>query len=206
MKRKIILIAVVFLFNILWVNAISVTNSLASHYNIVIHTKQKSNLKNTTLIDDIDVMLETNLSYENVDAVTVGNKINSGLKGELTGFGELIAKYSIVNEVNPYLIAGMIIENTECEETCSVLVTKCNNVGKLTYNKDRIGEVSCFGGNYRSFNTIEDSIKSYIKFIKTNFYEKEMTTPGTIYSSYRKDVRWAFRVNNYMEQMKNAAV
>lgn len=206
MKRKIILIVFVFLFNILWVNAISVTNNLASHYNIVIHTKQKSNLKNTTLIDDIDVMLENNLSYENVDAVTIGSKINTSLKGELAGFGELIAKYSIVNEVNPYLVAGMIVENTECEESCSVLVTKCNNVGKLTYNKDSIGEVSCFGGNYRSFNTIEDSIKTYIKFIKSNFYEKEMTTPGTIYSAYRKDVRWAFRVNNYMEQMKNAAV
>ena len=207
MKRKIILIVLVLLSNVLWINAISLTNNLASHYNIVIHTKQKASLKNTTIIDDIDVMLENNLSYENVDALVVGNKINTLLKGELSGYGELISKYSIVNEVNPYLVAGMIVENSECDdETCSVLVTKCHNVGKTLYNKDSINETSCFGGYYRNFKTIEDSIKTYIKYIKTNFYEKELTTPGTIYSAYKKDVRWVFRVNNYIDQMKNANV
>ena len=206
MKRKIILIILVFLLNIVWVNAISITNSLASHYDFVIKTKEQTNLTNTGIMDDLDVMLENNLSYENVDATTIGNKINTALHGELSGYGEFIAKYSIVNNINPYLVAGMIVENTECSETCSVLVTKCNNVGKLIYNKDMLGESSCFGGYYRSFNTIEESIKVYIKYIKNNFYDKEMTTPGLIYNSYRKDVRWVFRVNEYMNQMKNAAV
>ena len=206
MKRKIILIVLVLLLNVLWINTISFTNSLASHYKFVIHTKEKANLTNATIIDDIDVMLENNLSYEDVDAVVIGNKINTLLKGELAGYGELISKYSIVNEVNPYLVAAMIVENAECDETCSVLVTKCHNIGKTLYNKDSIGETACFGGYYRNFKTIEDSIKTYIKYIKTNFYEKEKTTPSTIYSSYRKDVRWVFRVNSYMEQMKNAIV
>ncbi len=206
MKRKIILIILVFLLNIVWVNAISITNSLASHYDFVIKTKEQTNLTNTGIMDDLDVMLENNLSYDNVDATTIGNKINTALHGELSGYGEFIAKYSIVNNINPYLVAGMIVENTECSETCSVLVTKCNNVGKLIYNKDMLGESSCFGGYYRSFNTIEESIKVYIKYIKNNFYDKEMTTPGLIYNSYRKDVRWVFRVNEYMNQMKNAAV
>ena len=206
MKRKIILIIFVFLFNILWVNAISLTNDLTSHYNLIIETKEKSNLQDNTIIDDIDVMFENNLSYEEVDAVVIGNKINTGLHGELSGYGELISKYSIVNNINPYLAAGMIIENTECSDTCSVLVTKCKNVGKIAYNKEMIGETACFGGYYRSFSNIEDSIKAYIKFIRKNFYDKELTTPGTIYKSYNKDVRWAFRVNNYMEQMKNASV
>lgn len=206
MKRKIILIILVFLLNIVWVNAISITNSLASHYDFVIKTKEQTNLTNTGIMDDLDVMLENNLSYDNVDATTIGNKINTALHGELSGYGEFIAKYSIVNNINPYLVAGMIVENTECSETCSVLVTKCNNVGKLIYNKDMLGESSCFGGYYRSFNTIEESIKVYIKYIKNNFYDKEMTTPGLIYNSYRKDVRWVFRVNEYMNQMKNVAV
>lgn len=206
MKRKIILIILVFLLNIVWVNAISITNSLASHYDFVIKTKEQTNLTNTGIMDDLNVMLENNLSYDNVDATTIGNKINTALHGELSGYGEFIAKYSIVNNINPYLVAGMIVENTECSETCSVLVTKCNNVGKLIYNKDMLGESSCFGGYYRSFNTIEESIKVYIKYIKNNFYDKEMTTPGLIYNSYRKDVRWVFRVNEYMNQMKNAAV
>ena len=206
MKRKIIVIVFVFLFNILWVNAISLTNDLTSHYNLVIQTKEKSNLTNNTIVDDIDVMFENNLSYEDVDATTIGNKINTGLHGEISGFGELIAKYSIVNNVNPYLVAGMIIENSDCGDTCSVLVTKCKNVGKLPYNKDMIGETACFGGYYRNFNNVEDSIKAYIKYIRKNFYDKELTTPGTIYNTYNKDVRWAFRVNSYMEQMKNASV
>ena len=97
----------------------------------------------------------------------------------------------------------MIIENSECDETCSVLVTKCNNVGKLIYNKESITESSCFGGYYQSFKTIDESIKSYIKYIKLNFYDKELTTPSTIYKPYKKDVRWVFRVNNYMDIMKN---
>lgn len=204
MKRKIILIILVFLFNIIWVNAITVTNKLASHYNIVIKTKPKTNLNNTNIMDDIDVMLENNLSYENVDAVTVGKKINNYLQGELSGYGELIAKYSIVNDVNPYLVAAMIIENAECNETCSVLVSKCNNVGKLIYNKESITETSCFGGYYQSFKTIDDSIKVYIKYIKVNFYDKELNTPSAIYKSYKKDVRWVFRVNNVMDKIKNS--
>ena len=206
MKRKIILTISVLILNIAWINVISLTNNLAKHYNFVIHTKQKVNMNNATIIDDIDVMLENNLTYEDVDSLVIGNKINTYLKGELAGYGELIAKYSIVNNVNPYLVAAMIIENADCDETCSVLVSKCRNVGKLPYDKEIIGEVACFGGYYRSFNNIEDSIKTYIKFINTNFYKKELTTPSTIYKSYKKDVRWVFRVNSYMEKMKNASI
>ena len=204
MKRKIILIIIVFLFNIIWVNAISITNSLASHYNIVIKTKPKTSLNNNNLMDDIDVMLENNLSYEDVDAITIGNKINNYLSGELSGYGELIAKYSIVNDINPYLVAGMIIENTECSDTCSVLVSKCNNVGKLLYNKDSLTETACFGGYYQSFRSIDDSIKNYIKYIKINFNDKELNTPSLIYKTYKKDVRWVFRVNDNIDKIKNS--
>ncbi len=204
MKRKIILIVLVFTLNIIWVNAISVTNSLASHYNIVIKTKKKTNLNNNSIIDDIDVMLENSLAYEGEDAVIIGNKINKFLKAEMYGYGELISKYSIINNVNPYLVAAMIIENTECEEKCSVLVTKCNNVGKLYYNKDSLDGTSCFGGNYQNFSSIDESIKVYIKYIKTNFYDNDLTTPGTIYVSYKKDVRWVFIVNKYIDQIKSA--
>lgn len=204
MKRKIILIILVFLFNIVWINTISITNSFAASNNLIIKIKQKTNLNNSAIMDDLDVMLDNNLSYEDVDAITIGNKINNYLKGELSGYGELISKYSIVNNVNPYLISAMIIENTECSETCSVLVTKCNNVGKLTFNKDSLTETSCFGGYYQSFKSIDDSIKVYIKYVKNNFYDKELTTPSNIYKKYNKDVRWVFRVNNIMDNIKNS--
>ena len=204
MKRKIILIILVFLLNMVWVNAITVTNNFVSKNNIVIKISEKTKLNNAVIMDDLDVMLDNSLSYEDVDAVTIGNKINTQLKGELTGYGELIAKYSIVNEVNPYLVSAFIIENSECDETCSVLVTKCNNVGKLLYNKENVTNTACFGGYYQSYKTIDDSIKAYIKYIKSNFYTKELTTPGTIYKSYNKDVRWVFRVNNIMDSIKNS--
>ncbi|MBQ8892661.1 MAG: glucosaminidase domain-containing protein [Bacilli bacterium] len=204
MKRKLILIILVFLFNMMWVNAITITNDFASKNNLLIKITQKTKLNNTTIMDDLDVMLDNSLSYDGVDAVTIGNKINNYLKAELAGYGEFIAKYSIVNEVNPYLVASFIIENSECDETCSVLVTKCNNVGKLLYNKENLTNTACFGGYYQSYKSLDDSIKAYIKYIKTNFYDKELTTPSTIYKSYNKDVRWVFRVNNIMDSIKNS--
>ena len=204
MKRKLILIILVFLFNMMWVNAITITNDFASKNNLLIKITQKTKLNNTTIMDDLDVMLDNSLTYDGVDAVTIGNKINNYLKAELAGYGEFIAKYSIVNEVNPYLVASFIIENSECDETCSVLVTKCNNVGKLLYNKENLTNTACFGGYYQSYKSLDDSIKAYIKYIKTNFYDKELTTPSTIYKSYNKDVRWVFRVNNIMDSIKNS--
>ena len=63
---------------------------------------------------------------------------------------------------------------------------------------------SCFGGNYQSFSSIDSSVKAYIKYIKTNFYDKELTTPGAMYKAYNKDVRWVFRVNNIMDNIKNS--
>jgi len=204
MKRKIPLIILVFLFNVLWINSITATNNFVSKNNLIIKIKQKAKLNNVPIMDDIDVMLDNNLSYEEVDAMTIANKINGSLKGELANYGELIAKYSIVNNVNPYLVAAMIIENSECEETCSILVTRCKNVGKLLYHKDNMTESSCFGGYYQDYKTIDDSIKAYIKYIKNNFYDNELQTPIQIYKKYGKDVRWVFRLNNLMDRMKNS--
>lgn len=205
MKRKIVLIILIFLFNVIWVNAISVTNKLVSHYNLVIVTK-KNNTNTNNIIDDLDVYLDTNLVYEDEDSVVIGKKIDNFLIDELEGYGELIAKYSIANEVNPYLVASMIIENTNCDIKCSILVKKCNNVSKMSYDKDNISQASCFGGDYQKFNTIDESIKKYIKYIKINFFDNDLTTPNSIYKSYNKDVRWVFRVNEYMNKIKSSTV
>ena len=205
MKRKVILIIFVFLFNIIWVNAISVTNKLSSHYNFVIKTNN-SDSNNTTLIEDIDIMLEGNLTYQEEDASVIGKKIDNYLKNELLGSGELIARYSIVNNMDPYLIAAILVEETGCDTNCNVVVKKCNNVYKASYNKNNINETSCFGGSYKKFNTKEDSIKSFIKYMKTNFYDKELTTTSSIYKSYNKDVRWVFIVNEYINKIKSSSV
>ena len=205
MKRKLILIIFVFLFNIIWVNAISVTNKLASHYNIVIKTTNQNNLNNN-VIDDLDVILDTNLSYNGEDAVFIGKKIDNYLKEDLAGKGELIAKYSASYEIDPYLIASMIIENTNCDSKCSVLVTKCNNVSKALYNKDNMTEAACFGGYYQKFNSVDDSIKYFIRYVKLNFYDQDLKTANAIYKAYNKDVRWVFIINQTIDKIKNSSV
>jgi len=205
MKRKIILVILVFLFNIVWVNAISGTNSLLSHYNIIIITNKQPSLNNN-IIDDLDVMLETNLTYNNEDVSQIGKKINNFLKNEMDGYGELIARYSIVYEVDPYLIASMIVEATNCDSECSVLVRMCNNVSKDKYDEESDLEMSCFGGSYQKFNSIEDSIKTFVKYIKINFYDNDLKTPNAIYKPYKKDVRWVFIVNEYINKIKSSSV
>ncbi len=207
MKRKIFLILIVFLFNILWVNALDITNKLASHYNFVIKTTDKSTLNNNpNIIDEIDIMTNPNLVFENESADTIGKKINLYLKEELAGYGDLISRYAIINNVNPYLIASMIIEETHCDFKCSVLVTKCNNVYEAIYNKDSLNQAACFEGYYQKFDTIDASIKSFIKYVKVEFYEHDLKTPNSIYKKYNKDVRWAFIVNQYMDQIKKSII
>lgn len=205
MKRKIILVIFIFLFNILWVNAINVTNKFTSKYNLIIDTN-KTNLNNNSIVENIDIILDSNLNYQGESATLIGKKINNYLTGELDNYGELIAKYSIFYEVDPYLIAGIIIENTGCDSNCNTLVKKCNNVYNAIYNKNNIGESSCFGGNYQKFNSLDDSIKSFVKFIKVNFYDNDLKTPNAIYKAYNKDVRWVFRVNEYMNKIKSSSI
>ena len=146
------------------------------------------------------------LTYEEENADIIAKKIDQNLKDEMQGYGTLISKYAISNDINPYLIASMIIETTNCDLKCSVLVKQCNNVYEALYNKDSINQTSCFGGNYQKFNSLDDSIKSFIKFVKTNFYDKDLKTANSIASSYNKDVRWIFVVNQNINKIKNSSL
>ena len=204
MKRKIILIILVFILNLLWVNAISITNELAATHDFVIQTSKKTNLQNNPLMEDLDVMLKTNLSYEGEDAVKIGHKIDNFLKEKMEGKGEVISKYAINSKLNPYLVASMVIEESGCDSECSVLVNKCNNVAKLRYNENNLSEKSCFGGIYQKFDSIEASIRSYVRYVKENFYDKDLTTLNDIYKEYKKDARWLYRVNQRMDNIKKS--
>ena len=76
MKRKVFLIILVFLVNILWVNAIGVTNKLSDKYNIVINTKNPNkNNNNPNIIDDLDVLLNADLTYEGENADIIAKKL-----------------------------------------------------------------------------------------------------------------------------------
>lgn len=205
MKRKILLIILVILVNVLWINAISVTNKFVTKHHIVINTgKNNNNSSNPNIIDDMDVIFRTDLTYDNESADVIAKKINNYLTDDLKETGNLISKYAISNGVNPYLIASMIIEATNCDTKCSVLVKKCNNVYEASYDKNSLNQVSCFGGDYQKFDSTDESIKSFIKYVKVNFYDNDLKTANNIAKSYNKDVRWVFIVNRYMDLIKNS--
>ncbi len=204
MKRKIILIILVFGFNLIWVNAISGVNTLAENHNFVIQTTKKANLEKNTLMEELDVMLKTDLSYEGEDAVVIGHKIDNYLKDKMASKGEVISKYAINSNLNPYLVAAMIIEESNCDSECSFLVQKCNNVAKLYYNENDMTQASCLGGYYQKFNSVDDSIRSYVKYVETNFYNQKLTTADAIAKNYNKNVRWVFRINQKIDLLKRA--
>ena len=204
MKRKIILILFVLIINVLWVNGITITNKFVNHHNIVIKTGTKTNPSSKpTIMDDIDVVLNSDLNYDGESSDIIGKKIDNFLKDDMAGYGSLISKYAIANETNPYLIASMIIVETNCDLKCSVLVKKCNNVYEAHSNSD---DTSCFGGIYQKFNSIDDSIKAFIKYSKTNFYDNDLTTPSSISNVLKKDARWVFIVNQYIDKIKNSDI
>ena len=57
-----------------------------------------------------------------------------------------------------------------------------------------------------SIEGLDDSIKSFIKFVKTNFYDKDLKTANSIASSYNKDARWIFVVNQNINKIKNSSL
>ena len=122
----------------------------------------------------------------------------------MEGKGEVISKYAINSKLNPYLVASMVIEESGCDSECSVLVNKCNNVGKLYYNENNLTEKACFGGYYQQFDSIESSIRSYVRYVRENFYDKELTNLNDIYKEYKKDVRWLYRVSQRMDNIKKS--
>ena len=84
MKRKILLIILVILVNFLWINAISVTNKFVTKHHIVINTgKNNNNSSNPNIIDDMDVIFRTDLTYDNESADVIAKKINNYLTDDL---------------------------------------------------------------------------------------------------------------------------
>lgn len=207
MKRKILVIVLVFLTNILWVNAIKLSNSFIKEHDLMIKINNNSSLSpnNNQIIEDLDVLLSKDLEFDGESAINIGKKIDKTLKSDLEGKGEFIAKYSIINEVDPYLIAAIILTDTNCEYECSTLVKQCNNVSKKMYNKD-LHDTACFGGYYLKYISKDDSIKDFIKDVKNNFYINDLKTPNEIRIKYKKDVAWAFKVNRYIEILKNNSI
>lgn len=139
--------------------------------------------------------VDTSFNGESIEVI--GKKIDKYCKKTpLEGYGEYIAKISIRKSVNPYLISGIILESTNCINECSVIFKECNNTSGMK------GSPGCFGGAYKQYKKLEDSISDLVGLISQDFYTPEMQQPYKMYKQYGKNSSWAFKVSNFMEVIK----
>ncbi len=140
-------------------------------------------------------VVDTKFNGESIESI--GKKIDKYCKKtSLEGYGEYIARTAITKGVNPYLISGIILENTNCKIECSVIFQECNNTTGMK------GEPGCFGGVYKQYNKVEDSISDIVNYISKEFYTPEMQSPYKMYKVYGKNSSWALKVSNFMDAIK----
>ena len=163
----------------------------------VIHEENKKINFNPKTKKGEEIFVE--VLYEGLTVDELALKLNKSLKSNLKGTGNLFAKYSIEYEVDPYLAVSISLLETGCKWGCSRLVRECNNVGGMK------GNPGCFGGNFRKFETLEDGIEAFIKLLSTGYYKKGLTTPELMEKKYAGGSNtWAAKVNNYINQVKEA--
>ncbi len=136
--------------------------------------------------------------YENLTMEELINKLNRSLKSNLTGTGNLFAKYAMENNVDPYLAVAIVLHETGCNWQCSAQVTQCNNVGGMK------GAGSCQGTSYASFPSLEEGIKAFIVNLKTNYYDYGLNTPELMNHKYAASTAWAGKINSYIQTIKNS--
>ena len=197
MKRKIIVFILILGFNFILINGISYANRVMFEHNFII------NLDNENINENIDNNVSNNenpsvnTEYNGESIESVAKKLEKYFKKTpLEGYGEHMASSSIKKGANPYLIGGIVLANTKCNTDCTIIFKNCNNVGDLR------GSPGCFGGSYKKYNSIEESIDDLVDYIYDKFIVNKLTTPTAIYQKYGKDITWAFKVTNYMEKIK----
>ena len=193
--RKVFVFIILLLFNFLFVYGINYANELMFKNDFMIYFKGKPVIISDEEEENKEIIIDT--SYDGEKMEDIARKMDKYFeKTPLEGYGEFIAKTSISKGVNPYLIGGIIIDNTSCKNDCSILFKQCNNVGGLK------GTPGCFGGTYKEFKNVGDSITELVGEISKRFYTKEMQVPNTMYADYGKNATWAFKVNKIMEKLK----
>ena len=130
---------------------------------------------------------------EHIDTIT--KKLNRLLNSSLKNKGRFIAEYSLKQNVDPYLVPAVILQETGCYWSCSRLAKSCNNYG------GQKGNPSCNGGAYRRFKTKNEGLKFTIRKI-AGYYNDGKTTANKIGPSYATSKTWATKVNNYIKKLK----
>ena len=195
--RKWFVFIILLAFNFLLMYGINSANVLMFNNDFMIYLN-KENKPVTPKEEEDDnskVEIDTNFNGESIEEI--GEKIdNYCKKTPLEGHGEYIARASIMKGVNPYLIGAMVLESSKCKTDCSVIFKECNNVSGIK------GRPGCFGGAYKYYSNIDDSINEMVNNISKEFYTKEMQMPYKMYKELGVNSSWAFKVSNYMERLK----
>ena len=198
--RKGFIFLILLAFNFLLIYGINQANILMFNNNFMIYLNPvEKEDKPVTPVDDKEKeeekVVDTKFNGESIEAI--GKKFDKYTKKTpLEGYGEFIARTSINKGVNPYLISGIILENSNCKIECSVIFKECNNLTGLK------GEPGCFGGTYKKYEKIEDSISDLVNQINNDYYTKEMQAPYKMYKTYGKNSSWALKVSNFMDAIK----
>lgn len=136
--------------------------------------------------------------YDGMTLNELAEKLNRSLKSTLSGTGMSFAKYAVEMGIDPYLAVAIVLHETGCNYSCSAQVKQCYNVGGMK------GGPSCNGTSYKKFNSLDDGIYSFMYNLKTNYYDKGLTTASQMNKKYAASKTWSTKVNNYINKIKAA--
>lgn len=138
--------------------------------------------------------------YDNMTIEELIDKLNRVLSSKLSGKGELFAKHSLEMGVDPYIALAIIFQETGCYHGyCSYLVNSCNNIGGM-----KGGSSLCPGTSYAYFNNIDEGIVRFIDNLAYGYFYQGLVTPELMNRKYAEDKLWAYRVNNYVDIIRNS--
>ncbi len=131
--------------------------------------------------------------FDNLTMNQLVEKLNRTLKSNLSGTGNLFAKYAVENGVDPYLATAIVLHETGCNWSCSAAVKNKNNVGGMMSS-----------GGLIHFNSLEEGIKAFIVNLKEKYYDKGLNTPELMNKKYAANPKWHVKINSYINKIKNS--
>ena len=164
-------------------------------YNPTVYKEEVVDLDLTSEEETIQEIVPERIEvYNNLTMEELTEKLNRTLSSDLSGKGEIFAKYSIELGVDPYLAVDIAMHETGCTWDCSYLAKTCNNVG---------GQKGTGCGEYQAFDTLEDGIYGFILNIKNKYVDYGLMTAEEMNPKYAEDPNWSSKVNKYIEKIKN---
>ena len=165
-------------------------------YNPTIYKEEVVDLDLTSEEETIQEIVPERIEvYDNLTMEELTEKLNRTLSSDLSGKGEIFAKYSVELGVDPYLAVAIAMHETGCTWDCSYLAKTCNNVG---------GQKGTGCGEYQAFDTLEDGIYGFILNIKNKYVDYGLMTAEEMNPKYAEDTEWSSKVNKYIEKIKNS--